>query len=278
VNGGVLSGRYLAATVGSGSYTFGDSALAAARLAVLAEVFKEATASFLMRVRDERQQLAVDLGCGPGFTTLLLDEVVTAERVIGVDSSVAFVEEAAQRLGPRAEVLCADVLDLPAEVRDADLIFARFLLTHLAKPIAAIEYWLDRLSPAGVLAIQETESIWTDEPTLTRYLELQRRMLEANGNLLYVGPLIADAGRAHGTVLQDDVVRVTPPPSAAARMFAMNFPSWRTRPPVTELASRLELDEIEQGLRALSADDDSDASITWELREVVVAEPGPTAA
>jgi SAM-dependent methyltransferase len=264
--------------VGTGSYTFGDSALAAARLALLAEVFKEATASFLVRLRDERQQLAVDLGCGPGFTTVLLDEVVAADRVIGVDSSAAFVEEAARRLEPRGEVLCADVLDLPAQVRDADLIFARFLLTHLANPIAAVEHWLDRLSPAGVLAVQEVESIRTDEPTLTRYLELQRRMLEENGNLLYVGPVIADAGLAGGTVLQDDVVRVTPLPSAAARMFAMNFESWRTRPQVRELASRFELNEIEQGLRALSADEDSDASITWELREVVIAEPGPAAA
>jgi SAM-dependent methyltransferase len=263
--------------VGSGSYTFGDSELAAARLALVAEVFKEATARFLVRLRDERQQLAVDLGCGPGFTTVLLDEVVAAEQVLGVDSSAAFVKEAARRLGARGEVLCADVLDLPAQVRDADLIFARFLLTHLAKPIAAVEHWLDRLSPAGVLALQEVESIRTDEPTLTRYLELQRRMLEENGNLLYVGSVIADASWEHGTVLQDDVVCVTPPLSAAARMFAMNFESWRTRPTVTELASRLELDEIEQGLTVLSADEGSDTSITWELREVVVAQPGPSA-
>ena len=119
----------VAATVGNdSSYTFGDSALASTRLALLAEVFKEATTAFLLRLRAERQRLAVDLGCGPGFTTALLNDVIAPQQIIGIDSSAAFASQAARRLGSRGEVVCADVLDLPTKVRDADLIFARFLL------------------------------------------------------------------------------------------------------------------------------------------------------
>jgi hypothetical protein len=40
-----LGRRYFAGTVGDGSYTFGDSTLAASRLALLAEVFGETTVS-----------------------------------------------------------------------------------------------------------------------------------------------------------------------------------------------------------------------------------------
>lgn len=263
-------------TVGNGSYTFGDSTLAAARLALLADVFEQTTAAFLGSLRGE-QQLAVDLGCGPGFTTALLDDVLAPRRVIGIDSSEAFVEEAARRLGPRGDVLCADVLDLPEQVCDADAIFARFLLTHLTRPVAAIEHWLGRLSGSGVVAVEEVESITTDEPTFTKYLELQRRMLQANSNLLDIGPVLADIVRVHGAVLQSDVVRLTPAVSTVARMFAMNFVTWRTRPVVRELASSAELDEIETGLQVLAADEAPDASITWELRQVVVGRPGRTA-
>jgi hypothetical protein len=51
--------------------------------------------------------------------------------LIAVDSSPAFVREAAQRLGEGADVVAADVMDLPAAIVQADLLFARFLLTHL---------------------------------------------------------------------------------------------------------------------------------------------------
>jgi trans-aconitate 2-methyltransferase len=260
------------------SYTFGDSTLAATRLALLAEVFEATTTDFLRRLPAEQPRIAVDLGCGPGFTTALLDDVLAPGRVIGVDSSRAFVKEAAQRLGARGDVVCADVLDLPGQVRDADVIFARFLLTHLAEPVTAIEHWLSRLSPAGVVAVEEVESITTDEPTFSRYLELQRRMLHANSNLLDIGPLLADIAQAHGVVLQSDVVRLSPEVSAAARMFAMNFANWRTRPAVRDLASSAELDEIETSLQALATDEALDASITWELRQVLICRPATVAA
>ena len=127
----------------SGSYTFGDSSLAAKRLALLAEVFRPATARFLAGLRGARPQLVVDLGCGPGYTTALADEVLAPERLIGIDSSQAFIDQAGRRVGPDSEMLCADVLDLPGQVQAADLMFARFLLTHLSAPLQALEY-LDR--------------------------------------------------------------------------------------------------------------------------------------
>lgn len=260
------------------SYTFGDSTLASTRLALLAEVFEEATTPLLLRLRAERQQrLAVDLGCGPGFTSALLSDVIAPQQIIGIDSSPAFARQASRRLGSRGEVVCADVLDLPTNVRDADLIFARFLLTHLTEPRAAIEHWISRIAPTGVVAVQEVESITTDQPTLRRYLELQRLMLEANGNSLDIGPVIADARWAPGAVVRNEVVQLTPSASAVARMFAMNFASWRTRPAVSNLASSNELDEIERELTTLSAHDGSDATITWQLRELVVGTPASEA-
>jgi trans-aconitate 2-methyltransferase len=254
------------------SYTFGDTPLAAARLELLAEVFSDATTAFLSGLEAGHPRLAVDLGCGPGFTTALLDELVEPECVVGVDSSVAFASQASERLGPRMEVICADALELPERVSDADLIYARFLLTHVTDPNAAIEHWLGRLAPNGVLAIQEVESITTDEPTLTRYLELQQRMLEANRNSLYVGPVIACA-HPPSIVVRNDVVPVTPPLSTVARMFAMNLEGWRNHAAADTLAGTSELKQVADGLEALTITGTSEASVAWELRELVLARP-----
>ena len=53
-------------------YLFGDSDIAARRLEVLAEVFAEPTRAFFLEAVPKRPRLAVDLGCGPGYTTHLL--------------------------------------------------------------------------------------------------------------------------------------------------------------------------------------------------------------
>jgi hypothetical protein len=68
-----------------------------------------------------------------------------------------------------------------------------------------------------------------------------------------------------------DLVSVTPPTSVAARMFAMNFASWRARPAVGELASARELDAIETGLTEVSSGGAGSAPISWRLRQLTIA-------
>lgn len=257
--------------VPASSYTFGDSGLAAARLGLLADVFNETTAGFLRRRPPPGRRLVVDLGCGPGFTAALLRDVVAPGRLIAIDSSAAFLRDAAKRLGATPEILLADVTDLPGWIGDADLIFARFLLTHLAEPAAAIAHWLSRLAPHGVVAVEEVASITTAEPVLAAYLDLQRQMLRDNHNLLEIGPVIEEAARLHGGSYHSDVVTLTPPTPVAARLFAMNFANWRTLPTVTKRTSNDELDEIERALAELSSPRAPSSPITWELRQLSIA-------
>ena len=258
--------------MGASAYTFGDSALASARLALLAELFAGTTTSFLRRLARNSPRTVVDLGCGPGFTTELLRDVLAldrADRLIAVDSSAAFVREAAQRLRESAVVLAADVMDLPDAIAGADLLFARFLLTHLAEPRRALQAWVGRLAPRGVLAVEDADSISTEEPVLAAYLDLQRLMLAANRNLLEVGPLVADTAEQNGWAFRSEIVAFTPPVPKVARMFALNFETWRNHPAVVELASTAELDEISAGLAAVSATEVT-ASITWQLRQLAI--------
>jgi trans-aconitate 2-methyltransferase len=71
--------------------------------------------------------LALDLGCGPGWSTRLVHEVSDALRTVGIDASDRYVAEARRRQ-PALEFVVADIAQaLP--IRGADLIVSRFLLT-----------------------------------------------------------------------------------------------------------------------------------------------------
>jgi SAM-dependent methyltransferase len=252
------------------AYTFGDSELAARRLELLAAVFAKTTRQFLLTRARPAPAFAVDLGCGPGFTTELIRATVGPARILGVDISPAFVAAAAKRIADdRTRLLCADAVDLPLEVADADLIFARMLLTHLRDPLAAIDVWRGRLSERGTLLLEEVEGIDTEDPTLAGYLDLQREMLAANGNELDVGPRLDEALREHPALRANEVVGLVPPAAVAARMFAMNLETWRRRPEVTGSHDEGELDALARALERI-AQGEVEATIGWRLRRLVL--------
>src|SRR5262252_1634950 len=85
-------------------YTFGDNDLAAERLRLLAEAFAPSSRAFLARLAREPAAVAVDLGCGPGYTTALLASLTGAQRTVGLDASARFIERA------RAQAPCRPAL------------------------------------------------------------------------------------------------------------------------------------------------------------------------
>jgi SAM-dependent methyltransferase len=257
-----------------GDYTFGDSDLAARRLELLAAIFAKTTRQFLLTRAGAAPEFAIDLGCGPGYTTELIRATVGPARMLGVDSSPAFVAMAAKRLADdHLRVMCTDAVDLPLEVTDADLIFARLLLTHLRDPLAAIDVWRGRLSERGRLLLEEVDSIATEGP-LADYLNLQREMLAANGHTLEIGPRLDEELRDHPGLRANGVVEFSPPPAAAARMFAMNFETWRRRPEVTASRDAAELDALVRELERIATGAAESPPITWRMRQLVLtAEP-----
>jgi trans-aconitate 2-methyltransferase len=69
----------------------------------------------LARLPLEGSEVVLDAGCGSGrITQALLDELPHG-RVIAVDESPSMVEAARQRLGPKANVRVADLLELELE-------------------------------------------------------------------------------------------------------------------------------------------------------------------
>jgi SAM-dependent methyltransferase len=162
-------------------YVFADTDVAERRLGLVAEAFAPATTAFLRDVVPRVRALAVDLGCGPGHTTRLLASVLGRARTVGLDGSPRFIAAARAAGGDPVEFIVHDVTTVPFPTPPADLVYCRFLLSHLRQPAAALARWATQLAPAGLLLVEEVETIDTTLPVFRRYLRIVDEVLAAAG-------------------------------------------------------------------------------------------------
>jgi trans-aconitate 2-methyltransferase len=258
------------------SYLFSDTDLAARRLKVLADVYAPTSRAFLEAVVTNTPRIAVDLGCGPGYTTRLLAEVTDCKRAIGIDASEYFLSLARQDAPEHIAFFSHDVTQVPFPVEQNDLIFCRFLLTHLQDPQSIIERWATQLGPRGLLLVEEVEWIESEHPTLSTYLSIVAAMLEQQANQLYIGPAL-DAMLV-GNGLQKRVSRVYRYPVStkqAATMFSMNISAWKNRPFLQEHYAPGMIEQLEQELRMLAETSTAEGEITWGMRQIAYASTQP---
>jgi trans-aconitate 2-methyltransferase len=131
-------------------YLFGHSESAGRRLKLLASVCDESTRAFLKNAAGNTSfPLALDLGCGPGFTTRLINDTLRCDRIIGLDASGEFINPARATNGEQLAFLQHDVTAIPFPVGRANLIFSRFLLTHLRDSEAVVAKWATQLEHCG---------------------------------------------------------------------------------------------------------------------------------
>lgn len=256
-------------------YSFGETDLAARRLELVSRIFDPASEAFVAEaLAATRPRLALDLGCGPGFTTRMLSRIGSPRRVIGMDRSESFLEWARAAAGGAEEYVGGDVLELPLRFGGGgerpDLIYARLLASHLDRPEQAISGWVGELAAGGFLLVEEVEGISTEVDVFERYLKVVAGMLSHHGNELYVGPRLAEA-RWEGDVAVEinRTVEVTPRVGNAARMFCMNLANWRHDPYIEATYSRREIGllatELEELLDRLDR-----GSIVWRIRQLAL--------
>ena len=247
----------------AGRYTFGDSDLAAQRMALVAEVFGASSRALLEHAVPPGGRTALDLGCGPGHSTRLVAEVCRPRRTLGVDGSERYVELArATTPDPAVGFVHHDVTRLPLPEAPADVVYARLLLAHLPDPPGLVERWRSQLRPGGVVVVDEVESIEAPPGVLRDYEDLVVALVAAEGGPMYAGPLLAPLGGECVEVLVDAAV--------AARMYGMNLATWRDRALGLDLASPDDLDRVAAGLERLAGGHGVRRSVRWVLRQIVV--------
>lgn len=251
-------------------YLFGDTDLAARRLEVLAEVFAESTRAFLLAADIDRQRLAVDLGCGPGYSTHLLSDLLECDHVAGLDRSEHFISLAQKTKEENVSFHLHDVATVPFPVGPGDLLFCRFLLTHVREPQAVVAKCVTQLRPKGLLLMEETEWIDTENAVFATYVEIVEAMLEHQRTSLYVGPALNSLENLDTLRKRmSRIGRLAVTNDRAATMFFLNMQTWKRNPFVQENYSPAVLDQLEGNLRALAEEPTSERGIEWGLRQLV---------
>jgi trans-aconitate 2-methyltransferase len=244
-------------------YTYGDSALAAERLRLVARMFEPTTRAFLTAVVRPPPRTAVDLGCGPGHTTRLLHAVTGARSTIGLDRSEAFIASARREQPEGVSFAVHDVTRVPFPTGPTDVVSARLLLAHLADVEEVVRRWSTLLTIGGMLLADDLERIDAPDPVFRGYLdEVAIAVVRAEGGDLFVGPRLHAMGDPPGCArIHDDVATFTPAARLTARVFGMNLAvlvdrgETRPRP---DLAAAL--DEVASGRRSAPAP-------TWSVRQ-----------
>ena len=253
------------------SYLFGDSDEAKRRLELVAEVYAGSSRALLRDAVSFHPKLAVDLGCGPGYSTRLLRESLDCDQVVGLDNSEEFVRIASQASTARLSFVLHDVTKIPLPVGPADLLFCRLLLTHLSQPLDMLHKWGTQLRRGGLLLVEEVEWIRTSNPLFCEYLGIVEEMLADQGNQLYVGPLIdtfEDSRRLRRRAGAVRTLRVSN--CDAARMFLLNLRTWQHRSFIRDNYAPRTIANIGAELSALVEASSAGSEIEWGMRNLVL--------
>jgi len=176
------------------------------RLRLLSEVFGPFTQALLEDVGIAAGSVCLDVGCGGGDVTHKLARAAGATgRALGVDLDAVKLEMA------RREAEQLGISNVGFERQDVvtwqpgerfDVVYARFLLTHLTDPGALVTAIRRHVRPGGVFIVEDIDFrghfAEPDCPALQRYVEYYSKSVQARGADPNIGPrlpgLLRDAG------------------------------------------------------------------------------------
>lgn len=113
-----------------------------------------------------RDQLVLDLGCGPGDQAAEL--VRRGARVLGIDGNEELLRAARARALPRAEFRAGDLRALSSLAVLADGIWCSFAAAYFTELPGVLAAWARHLRPGGWIALTEVDDLFAHEPLAAR--------------------------------------------------------------------------------------------------------------
>jgi SAM-dependent methyltransferase len=185
------------------------------------------TETLLARVGIAPTARCLDFGCGGGDFTVSLARLVPDGAVVGIDLDEAKLaiarDEAATAGVANVEFRAGDVMDPSLGDEPFDVVYARFLLTHLHDPVAAATNLADCLVPGGVLIVEDIDFrghfCEPECQEFDRYVELYTQSVRARGCDPNIGPRLPRILRDAGLV--DVAMNVVQPAGATGEVKLM---------------------------------------------------------
>jgi SAM-dependent methyltransferase len=232
-------------------------------MAIVAAAFEPTTRGLLSTITGPVRRV-LDLGPGPGHSTELLAATFPDAEIVAVEQSEAFAAQTRERV-PRARVVLADATEpLPSGF---DVVYARFVLSHLPDVERTIAGWCDAVAAGGHLVLEEPEEIVSTDPLFARYESIVAAVVAGTGADMYAGATLAatptppDFRRAVDRSVDPQITAGT-----AAEMFWRNARAWDTA--ADAVVSHDERERLIDALQRRVGDPALDA-ISWRHRQLV---------
>lgn len=165
------------------------------RLRVMSGVVSDTTSSLLNRLGNMAGWTAVDVGCGSGDISFDLAKRVGPEgKVVGLDmdeAQLAIVKaEAKERALRNVSFQAADVR-MPWPISAVDLIYTRFVLTHLPDPLVVLRHACAALKPGGIFVAEDVDmaghTCHPPSPAFDFYHECYLKSAQQRGGNPFIG-------------------------------------------------------------------------------------------
>jgi ubiquinone/menaquinone biosynthesis C-methylase UbiE len=196
------------ATMKNDSYVIRGGVAGRERMRVVARVMQPTTLALFDRVGLRHGMICLDVGCAGGDVSFeLARRVGPAGRVVGMDIDAVKLELAQQEAAAlqldNIDFRLTDITDSGTEPEPRfDLVYARFLLTHLRDPAGAVARMRKFLQPGGLLLVEDIDFnghfCYPESAAHRRYVELYQQSATQRGADANIGPrlpgMLAAAG------------------------------------------------------------------------------------
>jgi SAM-dependent methyltransferase len=192
----------------------------------------------------------------------LIARLVGDADVVGIDSDPLVIAVAAGQPADvgtrRPRFLVGTAEDLP-EVGDFDFVYARFLLTHLSDPAAALRSLVSSCPPGITIAVEDIDFAAhvcdPPSPAFDRFVELYQQTARANGADPCIGPKLAELLRSVGLIDVESTALVPRFTEGEGKLIAyLTFVQIQPSLIAAGLADQAELRAISTELRRLGDD------------------------
>lgn len=265
---------------GLATYVIRGGKEGAARLNVLAQALAPSTAALLDRLGPLDGFTIIDAACGGGDVTVeLARRAGPAGRVVGLDLDTEKLQAAADRARALKLANCrfaATDVTKPWAIRGANMVYARFIMTHLREPERLLSHAWNSLPVGGLMVVEDIDAegmFWyPPSAAIETFRDLYVGVTRLKGCDPFIGRRLETLLEAGGYAdIRTALVQPYGRRGAAKDVIAMTFDAIGDSVLAAGLVDRQELENLQAELAVYASRNDTTLSMprifqVWGLK------------